>query len=311
MRTVRSRCSKAREEGKVILPNFIGIGAPKAGTTWLAKCLGEHPDVFMAPVKETEFWKFADAEQRLHEYAAHFRGAEGKRAIGEFSVRYLSFPGVPERLHHVLPKVRLIVSLRNPTDQVYSNYWHLQRQNFNLNDASQAPQSIEEALEKHRDFLLTPARYAGHLARWQAQFPREQLLVILYDDIENRPSDVLQRVFAFLEVDPKFQPLSMSARGAAVRQGTSPRSEKAAHWHSKLYGRLVRNIYTPMKKLLGTRHAARIKEASRVRPMMERFFMRKGYPPMNAATRSLLAKEFAPEIEKLAQLTGLEFDAWK
>jgi hypothetical protein len=62
----------------VILPNFIGIGAPKAGTTWLAKCLGEHPDVFMAAVKETEFWKFADAEQRLAEYAAHSASPFGK-----------------------------------------------------------------------------------------------------------------------------------------------------------------------------------------------------------------------------------------
>src|SRR4051812_10446290 len=73
----------------VILPNFIGIGAPKAGTTWLAKCLGEHPQVFMAAVKETEFWKLADAEHRLPEYATHFSTADGQRAVGEFSVRYL------------------------------------------------------------------------------------------------------------------------------------------------------------------------------------------------------------------------------
>src|SRR6187401_2278229 len=145
-----------------MLPTFIGIGAPKAGTTWLANCLGEHPDVFMAAVKETEFWKFTDAEQRLDDYAAHFCGADGKRAIGEFSVRYLSLPGVPERIKRVLPNVKLIASLRSPVDQVYSNYWHLRRQIFNLPDSSQAPRSIEEALEIHSEFLLAPARYATH-----------------------------------------------------------------------------------------------------------------------------------------------------
>ena len=155
------------------LPNFIGIGAPKSGTTWLARCLGEHPDIFMAPVKETEFWKFADAEYRLGEYAAYFKGAQHEPAIGEFSVRYLSFPGVPERLKRVLPDVRLLTSLRNPIDQVYSNYWHLQRQNFNLHDPSQTPHSIQEALENHRDFLYAPARYTEHLTRWLAQFPRQ------------------------------------------------------------------------------------------------------------------------------------------
>jgi hypothetical protein len=293
------------------LPNFIGIGAPKAGTTWLARCLGEHPDVFMAAMKETEFWKLADAEARLEEYAAHFRGAEGARVVGEYSVRYLSLPGVPERIKRVLPKVNLIVSLRNPLDQVYSNYWHLQRQNFNLPDPSKAPRSIEEAVLGHREFLLAPARYASHLSRWQAQFARDQWLVLLYDDIQRRPAEVLRRAYEFLEVDPDFQPPSLSEKGSAVRQGTSPRSETAARWHGAIYGRLVQGVYMPMKRMLGVRNAARIKETLRVRTVMERLFMRKGYPPMNAETRALLAREFAPEVEELARLTGLNFDSWK
>ena len=293
------------------LPNFIGIGAPKSGTTWLAKCLGEHPDIFMAPVKETEFWKFADAEVRLADYAAHFKGAQNERAIGEFSVRYLSFPGVPERLKSALPNVRLLASLRNPIDQVYSNYWHLQRQNFNLHDSSQVPRSIEKALEKHRDFLCAPARYADHLSRWLSQFPRQQLKIILFDEIESRPAEVLRSLYGFLGVDPTFEPPSLAETGTDVRRGTSPRTPTAARWHSKIYGALVQNVYTPMKRRLGTRRAAQIKEALQVRPLMERLFMRKGYPPMSAETRALLAKEFEPEIEKLEKLTGLDLGGWR
>jgi hypothetical protein len=293
------------------LPNFIGIGAPKSGTTWLARCLGEHPDIFMAPVKETEFWKFCDAENRLEEYTAYFKGAQNQRAIGEFSVRYLSFPGVPERLKRVLPDARLLASLRNPIDQVYSNYWHLQRQNFNLRDRSEAPRSIEEALEKHRDFLHAPARYAEHLTRWLAQFPREQLKIVLFDEIESRPAEVLRTLFAFLGVDPTFEPPSLAKTGSDVRRGTSPRSASAARWHSKIYGALVQNVYTPMKRRLGTRRAAQIKEAIQVRPLMERLFMRQGYPPMSAETRALLATEFEPEVEKLEKLTGQDLSAWR
>jgi hypothetical protein len=295
----------------MILPNYIGIGAPKAGTTWLATCVGEHPEAFMAAVKETEFWKLTDAGQRLEEYAKHFKGAEGRRAVGEFSVRYLSLPGVPERLKHVLPEARLIVCLRNPIDQVYSNYWHLQRQNFNLPDSAQAPRSIEEAVEKHRDFLLSPARYATHLTRWMQLFRREQLLVILYDDIQRRPAEVLRRAFAFLEIAPDFEPPSLHEKGSAVRQGTSPRSEQAARWHTRVYGGLVGCAYTPMKRMLGTRNAARIKEALRVRTVMERVFMRKGYPPMSQGTRTLLAKEFVSELEELSTLIGINLDSWR
>jgi len=218
---------------------------------------------------------------------------------------------VPERIRRVLPRAKLIVSLRNPIDQVYSNYWHLQRQNFNLPDPSKAPLSIEEALRDHGDFLLAPARYATHLARWQAQFPREQLLVILYDDIQRRPSEVLRRAFAFLEVDADFQPPSLTEKGSAVRQGTSPRSERAACWHLAIYAWLVQRVYTPMKQVLGVRNAARIKETLRVRAIMERLFMRKGYPPMKPATRASLAKELAGEINELTRMTGLNFDSWK
>jgi len=293
-----------------MLPTYIGIGAPKAGTTWLAKCLSEHPDAFMAAVKETEFWKFADAEKRLPEYEAHFRGAEGKKAVGEFSVRYLSLPGVPERIRKILPQSKLIACLRNPADQVYSNYWHLQRQNFNLPDPSKAPRSIEEAVRDHRDFLLGPARYATHLARWYVCFPREQLLVVLYDDIQKQPAEVMKRVFAFIGVDPEFRPPSLVEKGSAVRQGTSPRSESSARWHTRVYGGLVCVVYTPMKRMLGTRNAARIKEALRVRTVMERLFMRQGYPPMSAETRAMLAREFASEIQELEKLTGLDFRSW-
>ena len=66
-----------------------------------------------------------------------------------------------------------------------------------------------------------------------------------------------------------------------------------------------------MKRWMGTRRAAQIKEALRVRPMMERIFMQQGYPPMNAETRALLGNEFAPEIERLMQLTGLDLSSWK
>lgn len=265
----------------------------------------------MAPVKETEFWKFADAETRLDQYAAHFRGTGGEHAVGEYSVRYLSLADVPARVRRFLPQARLVVSLRNPVDQVYSNYWHLQRQNFHLHDPRQAPCSLTEAVEKYPDLLFSPARYANHLHHWLAQFPREQLHVILFDDIESRPADVLRRLFSFLDVDPEFVPPSLFATGSAVRGGTSSRSEQAARWHAGMYDQLVKRIYTPMKRALGSRRAAQIKDTLRIHWLMERIFRQQGYPPMPPETRALLAEEFRPEIDQLEKLTGLELDAWK
>ncbi len=293
------------------LPNYIGIGAPKAGTTWLARCLSEHPEVFMAAVKEVEFWKLADASTRLDEYREHFKDAEGKKALGEYSVRYLTLPGVPERLHAHLPEAKLIVALRNPVEQVTSNFWHLHRQNFNQPASQPGPQSIAQALETHRDFLLDPARYATSLARFYALFPREQIHVILFERIQQDPEGVLKDLFRFLGVDPAFQPPSTREKGSAVRQGTSPRSALAARLHKMTYGALVNWVYTPLKKALGTRRAATLKERLRIRPLMERLFMKKGYPAPTAAEMAALHAAFTGEITELERMTGLNLSSWK
>lgn len=293
------------------LPTYIGIGAPKAGTTWLAKCLSEHPEVFMAAVKEVEFWKLADAAQRLDEYAAHFHGSEGKRAVGEYSVRYLSLPGVAERIHQTLPQAKLLVALRNPMDQVYSNFWHLHRQNFNSVEPGQAPQNVEDALRTHKDFLLQPARYASNLASFYARFPRTQIHIMFYEEISAEPERVLREVFSFLGVDPAFQPPSTRERGSAVRQGTSPRNPLLGRLHKSVYQGLVNYAYRPLKQLVGTRRAATLKERLRVRPLMEKAFMRTGYPPMDARTRALLRAEFATELSELARLTGRTLTHWQ
>src|SRR5436190_8834257 len=102
-----------------MLPNFIGIGAPKAGTTWFFKCLQEHPEVFVAAVKETSFFDFAEVAGRLDKYEEHFAGSESFPARGEISTRYLTSQEAPARVKTYVPTARLFVSLRNPIDQVY------------------------------------------------------------------------------------------------------------------------------------------------------------------------------------------------
>lgn len=113
-----------------MLPTFLGIGAPKCATTWLYNCLDDHPDVFMSDVKETNFFAAGSVEGRLDEYTAHFEGVSSERAIGEVSVWYIHSEIAPRQAYAHLPDAQLFASLRNPINQVYLYYWHLQRQNF-------------------------------------------------------------------------------------------------------------------------------------------------------------------------------------
>lgn len=294
-----------------MLPTFIGVGAPRAGTTWLFNCLAEHPDIFMAPVKETNFFDYATIEGRLGEYEAHFAGAERARAVGEISVRYLNSSRAPERIARLLPAARLFVSLRNPVDQVYSHYWHLLRQNFHQWDVQRVPASFEEALAQYEDKLLGPAYYSCHLQRWLQHFDPAQLHVLFYDDIRSQPREMLARLYAYVGVDDGFVPRSMADTGARARRGTSPRRGLLRQVYVRLYDRLSRRVYYPLKLLLGTRRADRLKRLLRAREAMETVFQQQGYPPMRPETRALLRQRFAQDIQALAALTGRDLRHWQ
>ena len=97
---------------------------------------------------------------------------------GEFSTSYLADPLAPERIHEHYPGVRMLVCLRNPADRAFSNF---------LNDvqAGTLPPDARfyEVLGSHPEYLAQGA-YATQLQRYLDRFPRESLLVLLYDDLE-------------------------------------------------------------------------------------------------------------------------------
>src|SRR4051794_34967159 len=111
-----------------MLPNFLIIGAAKAGTTSLYHYLRQHPDVYMSTIKEPNYFCFEEQlpeyapVRTLAEYESLFDGASSQPAVGEASTQYLNSAAAPRRIANILPNVRLIVSLRNPADRAYSSY---------------------------------------------------------------------------------------------------------------------------------------------------------------------------------------------
>jgi hypothetical protein len=292
------------------LPNLIGIGAPKAGTTWLFKCLQEHPQVFMTPAKETNFFHAEHIDGRLDEYREYFRGANGSPVAGEISVRYLHSPRAPQRIAQMIPDARLLISLRNPVEQVYSHYWHLRRQNFHQYDTSQVPETFEDALVRFEDRLIEPALCGDALRRWFDLFDRTQLHVVLFDDIEAQPKAVLRDLYAFAGVDPGFQPPSAGRRDSDVRRGASPRSPLHDRVHKFLYQQLARRLFYRLKLAVGVRRAASFAERVRARHVMESVFYQPGYPAMSGRTRAMLVDRFADDVRELARLTGRDLSHW-
>lgn len=182
-----------------MLPNFLIIGAPRAGTTWLYECLKEHPQVFMSRKKELDFFS-KDFEKGMPYYESFFEDTGGADVIGEASPSYLSDEKSPERIAKYIPKAKLIVILRDPIDRAYSHYTIFKR----FHDEN----NFEEAIE-NRPGLLTRGLYHDSLMKYYEFFDKKDVLVLFYEDIKKNELDLLNKIYVFLNIDEAFVPTKL------------------------------------------------------------------------------------------------------
>ena len=197
--------------------DFIGIGAPKCGTTWISACLAQHPEIGFANDKEVYY--FADSLVRSYFHASFNHYARGPqwyhlqfpsskpaaRIFGEYTVDYMYDPRSAERIFDYHPDIRILVALRNPVDMVYSWYWYNRVGLIaNLPDTFEAAMAIPA----FRDLGC----YDRALKPFFDRFPPDRIKILLYDDIRANPQDVLRDLFLFFGVDPTFQPSQMENR---------------------------------------------------------------------------------------------------
>ena len=163
-----------------MLPNFVIIGTEKAATTWLAKCLGQHPDVFMAEVKETYFFSTHFKKGPKWYESQHFGDWAGQTAIGEATPGYINNPEVPGRIQSALgDEVKLIASLRHPVDRAYSAFWmRLSRGDIPF-DAD-----FRTIYQRDEYGLRTRGNCFVQLSRYLEYFPRENLSVLIYEELK-------------------------------------------------------------------------------------------------------------------------------
>lgn len=174
----------------------------KSGTTSLYSYLKNHPDVFMPANKEPAFF----SNERIWNkgvkwYESLFIGQEDKKAVGEASVNYTKFPyykSVPERIYALIPEVRLIYVLRSPVDRIYSHYLH------NVY-AGIEHDPLQKAIVEKPLYIQTSLYYT-QIEQYLKHFDREQLLILLLDDMKEDPADTTRQVFEFLQVDSTYVP---------------------------------------------------------------------------------------------------------
>ena len=199
------------------LPDFLGIGTQKGGTTYLHRLLQGHSQVFLAHPKELHYFSLHQ-DRGLDWYANHFVEASTEQRCGEVTPYYLFHSLVPGRIAAELSAVKLIVLLRDPVERALSQYFHSRRLGLEpleleaafaaeperLADADETLQRGESHLSHQQHSYLSRSRYEQQLPRFKALFGDEQLLVLRSEDLFEQPQLVWGKVIDFLglEVEP-------------------------------------------------------------------------------------------------------------
>lgn len=187
------------DRSALTLPDFLGIGLMKTGTTWLYENLRRHPQIVMSEEKELGFFN-RRMSRGLRWYASRFPSTDaGVR--GEITPGYASLPRERiELIHRLMPDARLLLLLRDPVEWEWSTLAHRLRNEGRRIDAVD-PDELLTLLDAHR--MLRRGGYTGVLDRWTAVWGREPLWIGFYETIARDPRGLLRSVFDHLGVDPE------------------------------------------------------------------------------------------------------------
>lgn len=200
------------------MPDFLIIGAQKARTTSLYNYLTQHEQIDAAIVKEVHYFD-VNFDKPLEWYMSRFPSLDmsEKNLTGEASPYYIFHPLVPERIHNIMPDIKIIVLLRNPVNRAFSHYHHAIKNLGETLTFEEAIEIEEERLngEKEKFFrdplyyssnfqhysYLARGIYADQLKSWFNIFPREQFLILTYEDFFSRLPESMKCITDFLCIE--------------------------------------------------------------------------------------------------------------
>jgi len=298
------------------LPNFLIIGAAKCGTSSLHKYLEQHPEIFMSKVKEPRFLSSqvtpfplngprdhkveAWYVKKYDDYVSLFEGAETYSAVGEASADTIYFyRGTIPVVKQYLGDPKIIIMLRDPVKRAFSSYQHLVRdlrEDLSFEDGlKEEPNRITNNWELIYHYTAASMYYEAVKA-FKENF--SNVKVVLNEDLERRPKQVLREIFDFLGVDPTCDV------NTEIRYNVSGKPK--SQWLHEFFfeGNLARRIAQPIVRRIFSQET-RIRIAQKIQ---EKNLVRL---TINPGTKNRLQQFFEEDIQKLERLLGRDLSRWK
>lgn len=289
--------------------SFIGIGAPRSGSTWVSENLKAHPEICFSSIKETKF--FADIykfQKGGAQYTTYFSHCVPKKAMGEFDPGYLNVSEAASRIHSIYPDIKLIVILRNPIYRAYSHY------NIHKIKSKTWDRSFREAIEREGNTYVASGFYAKKILEYLKYFKKEQFLFIPYENIAHSPEEVIRKIYQFVGVDDSYRPASLLHRinYGGISRARIPtlntiiyKVENAINIYP-----LFRKLISPLKLLKIHKFVSQIKKKN----------IMTNLPEPKETTEEIVAKDdyeylesiYRSDVIKLSEITNFDFlSYWK
>ena len=270
------------------LPDFIGVGPPRTGTTWLDRILRNHVGL-PAGIKETQFfvWRY---HLGLPWYGRHFAGYAGDYPAGEFGPTYFPVAEARARIRQHMPACRIVITLREPVERFYSHY-----KMWRKIGVVKAP--FEEVAENHEE-LIAHTRYARNVEAWREDFGSERTLVLIHEDTRADRQGYVDRLCEFIGA-PRLNLSSVKVeREPAAHVERAPKSRRTARRALRLRDRLEERGYPRLLEMLN--------------PFFE-FCMGGGeiFPPLSPELEARLRARLRPEVDQIERLLNRDLTVWR
>lgn len=305
-----------------VKPNFFIVGAPKCGTTALSEYLKTHPNVYLSPIKEPDYFAkdFRAGNTRfnsripidsLEKYLELFNGVEDHhQAIGEASATYLSSTVALENIYQFNSQAKIIVMLRNPVDLVYSYHSQIV---FNLGeDETDFEKAWKLQSPRQKGQNIPPlcgninvlqyrkiGQIGTQLEKLLTIFPRTQVKVVLFDEFKSETAKTYNDIVSFLDLPPHDKCVF-----PVVNKNKGYKFASIARLTQKPPKIVVKMVKTAKKYL-------KIDSLGIANYIHKRNNLVQKRSPLKKEFREYLIAEYASEVTKIEQIIDLKLDSWK
>jgi len=310
------------------LPNFFVVGAVKAGTTAFHNLLDQHPEIYMSPIKEPNFFAQTDLKPHLYvdqyrrsisfnldkylqgsmqktvhiadvktweDYRSLFKNVSVEIAIGEGSNSYLFCPNSAGLIAQRFPHAKIIMILRNPVDRAWSHY--LMNQKIGHQVLPDFLQEIDQDRSiQPKGWGITSnyfelGLYDEQVSRFLAVFPKTQIKILLYEDFVRQPGQTFSKVCEFLGVSA----VSANFENTHKNVGAVPR------WPT---------VYRALQRS-GIPHSIKHHLPETIKELLHTLILKRGnLPRLRESERDVLLRLYTPSIRSLSSILGRNFDHW-